>query len=82
MADLPVIRMRCTDESAAQLFEAWLLSEGVDTNGTDGVYTLVPTSYPPFAFYLATAAHEHGFAHDDEAAESAREFLAGVGFDA
>lgn len=78
--EIPVLRLRCTDESSAQLFEAWLRNEGVDTKGTDGTDTLVPTNNPLFAWDLAEAANDNGFAHDGEACASVRRFFEEVGF--
>lgn len=79
MPNPPVIRMQCTDENAAQLFETYLISEGVETKGTDGAHVLVPTTYPPFAWDVAEVAVEQGFARDDQAAASAQKFLSEVG---
>lgn len=67
--------IRCTDENAAQLAHAWLISEGVEVQGTDGCDVLVPTSYPPFVFDVAETLVSNGFAHDHDAAESTRQFL-------
>lgn len=60
------LRVLCTDESAAQLFEAWLINQGVDTSGTDGAEALVPWGGDvQFAMSVGTHAHLHGFAPDD-----------------
>lgn len=73
-----LVSIPCTDENAAQLFHAWLLSEGVDVQGVDGRNVLVPTDFPPFVFDLSQAAVLHGFAHDTEAARAANAFLKGL----
>lgn len=71
---LPVFRLPCTDDNAAQLCSAYLLNEGVDIHEPDGRHVPVPTNHPPFAFAVAEVAVEKGFSHDGEAARAATEF--------
>lgn len=74
-----VLRLPCVDDDAAKRFDAWLLMEQVDTNGVDGRYVLIPTTYPPFAWDVAEAANEHGFASDDEVCAAVGAFLTAAG---
>jgi hypothetical protein len=60
------LRVQCNDENAAQLFEAWLINEGVDTDGTDGAEVLVPWGGDArFAMSVAELALHEGFGPDD-----------------
>lgn len=60
------LRVLCNDANAAQLFEAWLLNEGVDTTGTDGRDVLVPWGGDArFALAVGEHAAKEGFAPDD-----------------
>ncbi len=78
MAAVRVLSLPCVDEPAAEAFAAWLRGEEVDVNGVDGRNVLIPTSYPPFAWDVAEAANEHGWAHDDEACAAVGAFLEGA----
>lgn len=60
------LRVLCIDDNAAQLCEAWLLSEGIDTNGTDGRDVLIPWGGDArFALAVGESATQQGFAADD-----------------
>lgn len=60
------LRVLCHDSNAAQLFETWLLSEGIDTSGTDGRDVLIPWSGDArSAIAVGEAATQQGFAPDD-----------------
>lgn len=60
------LRVLCNDENAAQLFEAWLNNEGIDTAGCDGRDVLVPWGGDArFALEIGEHATKEGFAPDD-----------------